>query len=73
MELENEFAINIIISAIIIIVNKCIAYFDVRTKATEEKKLKKKTVEKLKMRTWENGKNGKKGREIERNRLSRND
>lgn len=55
MELENEFAINIIISAIIIIVNKCIAYFDVTTKATEKKKIGKKCrkTENENMRKWE--------------------
>lgn len=41
MELENEFAINIIISAIIIIVNKCIAYFDVKKYKSRRKKMKR--------------------------------
>lgn len=63
MELENEFAINIIISAIIIIVNKCIAYFDVTTKATEKKIGKCRKTENENMEKWE--KKGEKLREID--------
>lgn len=62
MELENKFAINIIISSIII-VNNCIAYFVVKkkTEATDRQLV-----------GWEQG-GDEQRQKIERNRLSRND